>query len=67
MQDRGTGKEGNGKGRIRGGAVSAGKVIVMNEIGSPAGIITHVSVDAVSEFRERLVNISKKLAEVQKK
>ena len=41
--------------------------IVMNEIGSPAGIITHVSVDAVSEFRERLVNISKKLAEVQKK
>ena len=51
-----------GKGRIRGGAVSAGKAIVMNEIGSPAGIITHVSVGAASEFRERLVNIKKKLA-----
>jgi hypothetical protein len=34
----------------------------MNEIGSPAGIITHVSVGAASEFRERLVNIKKKLA-----
>ena len=55
-----------GKGRIRGGAVSAGKAIVMNEIGSPAGIITHVSVGAVSESRERLVNISKKLAEYRK-
>ena len=55
-----------GKGRIRGGAVSAGKVIVMNEIGSPAGIITHVSVGAVSEFRERLVNISKNLAGYRK-
>jgi uncharacterized protein len=51
-----------GKGRIRGGVVRAGKAIVMNEIGSPAGIITHVSVGAASEFRERLVNIKKKLA-----
>jgi len=55
-----------GKGRIRGGSVSAGKVIEMNEIGSPAGIITHVSVGVVSEFRERLVNISKKLAGYRK-
>lgn len=55
-----------GKGRIRGGAVSAGKVIVMNEIGSPAGIITHVSVGAASEFRERLVNISKELVGYRK-
>jgi uncharacterized protein len=55
-----------GKGRIRGGSVSAGKVIEMNEIGSPAGVITHVSVGVVSEFRERLVNISKKLAGYRK-
>ncbi|MBW1780491.1 MAG: DUF342 domain-containing protein [Deltaproteobacteria bacterium] len=55
-----------GKGRIRGGSVRAGKVIEMNEIGSPAGIVTHVSVGVASEFRERYVEISKKLAEYRK-
>ena len=38
----------------------------MNEIGSPAGIITHVSVGVASEFRKRFVDISKKLAEYRK-
>ncbi|MCF8146062.1 MAG: FapA family protein [Deltaproteobacteria bacterium] len=55
-----------GKGRIRGGSVNAGKMIEMNEIGSPAGIVTHVSVGVASEFRERFVEISKKLAEFRK-
>jgi len=55
-----------GKGRIRGGSVSAGRVIEMNEIGSPAGIITHVSVGVASEFRERFLEISRKLAEYRK-
>ncbi len=55
-----------GKGRIRGGSVSAGRVIEMNEIGSPAGIITHVSVGVASELRERYVDITKKLAEYRK-
>jgi uncharacterized protein (DUF342 family) len=50
-----------GKGRIRGGSVIAGKVIEMNEIGSPAGIIAHVSAGAVSKHREHIVNISKEL------
>ena len=50
-----------GKGRIRGGSVVAGKVIEMNEIGSPAGVITHVSAGAASKHRERMVNISKEL------
>jgi len=55
-----------GKSRIRGGSVSAGKVIEMNEIGSPAGIITHVSVGVASEYRERFVDITKKSAEYRK-
>ncbi|MFO7987184.1 MAG: FapA family protein [Desulfatiglandaceae bacterium] len=56
-----------GKSRIRGGSVSAGKVIQMHEIGSPAGIMTHVSVGVALEFREKLVDISKKLAEYKKR
>jgi len=55
-----------GKGRIRGGSVAAGKVIEMNEIGSPAGVITHVSAGAVSKHRERMVNISKELSACRK-
>jgi len=55
-----------GRGRIRGGSVSAGKVIEINEIGSPAGIVTHVSVGVDPELRERLLDISKKLAEYKK-
>ncbi len=55
-----------GRGRIRGGSVSAGKVIEMNEIGSPAGIITHVSVGVAPELKERFLDISKKLAEYRK-
>ena len=51
------------KGRIRGGSVFAGKVIEMYEIGSPAGVITHVTVGAASKLRERIVTISKKLVE----
>ena len=54
------------KGRIRGGSVVAGKVIEMYEIGSPAGVITHVSVGVASKLRERMVNISKKLDEYSK-
>ena len=50
-----------GQGRIRGGSISAGKIIEMNEIGSPAGIITHVSVGVAPKFREKLADISKKL------
>jgi len=51
------------KGRIRGGSVFAGKVIEMYEIGSPAGVITHVTVGAAPKLRERMVTISKKLGE----
>jgi hypothetical protein len=51
------------KGRIRAGSVFAGKVIEMYEIGSPAGVITHVSVGVATKLREHLVNISKKLGE----
>ena len=54
------------KGRIRGGSVVAGKVIEMYEIGSPAGVITHVRVGVASKLRERMVNISKKLGEYRK-
>jgi uncharacterized protein (DUF342 family) len=54
------------KGRIRGGSVVAGKVIEMYEIGSPAGVTTHVSVGVASKLRERMVNISKKLDEYSK-
>ena len=54
------------KGRIRGGSVFAGKVIEMYEIGSPAGVLTHVSVGVASKLRERIVNISKKLGEYRK-
>jgi hypothetical protein len=54
------------KGRIRGGSVVAGKVIEMYEIGSPAGVMTHVSVGVASKLRERMVNISKKLGEYRK-
>jgi len=55
-----------GRGRIRGGSVSAGKVIEINEIGSPAGIVTHVSVGVDPELKERFLDISKKLAEYKK-
>ena len=55
-----------GKGRIRGGSVIAGKVIEMNEIGSPAGVITLVSIGVASKLRERMVDISKKLGEYRK-
>ena len=51
------------KGRIRGGSAFAGKVIEMYEIGSPAGVITNVTVGVASKLRERMVKISKKLAE----
>jgi len=54
------------KGRIRGGSVVADKVIEMYEIGSPAGVITHVRVGVASKLRERMVNISKKLGEYRK-
>jgi len=54
------------KGRIRGGSVVADKVIEMYEIGSPAGVITHVSVGVATKLREHLVNISKKLGEDRK-
>jgi hypothetical protein len=54
------------KGRLRGGSAVAGKVIEMYEIGSPAGVITHVSVGVASKLRERMVNISKKLDEYSK-
>ena len=50
-----------GKGRIRGGSVIAGKVIEMNEIGSPAGVIAHVSAGAASKHREHMAKISKEL------
>jgi len=55
-----------GKACIRGGNVSAGKGIKMNEIGSPAGIVTHVSVGAPPQLRERLADISKKLGEYRR-
>ena len=51
------------KGRIRGGSVFAGKVIEMYEIGSPAGVITNVTVGVASKLRERMATISKKLGE----
>jgi len=51
------------KGRIRGGFAFAGKVIEMYEIGSPAGVITNVTVGVASKLRERMVKISKKLGE----
>jgi len=54
------------KGRIRGGSVFAGKVIEMYEIGSPAGVLTHVCIGVASKLRERVVNISKKLGEYRK-
>ena len=50
-----------GKGRIRGGSVSAGKIIEMDEIGSPVGIITQLSVGVAPKFRERFLDVSKKL------
>lgn len=55
-----------GKACIRGGSVSAGKGITMNELGSPAGIVTHVSVGAAPELRERIGDISQKLAEYRR-
>jgi len=51
------------KGRIRGGSAFAGKGIEMYEIGSPAGVITNVTVGVASKLRERIVKISKKLGE----
>jgi len=51
------------KGRIRGGSVFAGKVIEMYEIGSPAGVITNVTVGVASKLRQRMVTISKKQGE----
>lgn len=51
------------KGRIRGGSIFAGKVIEMYEIGSPAGVITNVTVGVASKLRERMATISKKLDE----
>ena len=56
----------SGRSRIRGGSVSAGRVIDICEIGSPAGILTQVSVGVAPEVRERFADLSKRLAEYRK-
>lgn len=52
-----------GKGRIRGGFIVAGKGAKVNEIGSEGGVKTHVSVGMDFKFRKQLNNIAKQLAE----
>jgi len=55
-----------GKGRIRGGSIVGDKGVKGNEIGSKAGVKTHVSVGMDFKFRKQLDNIAKQLAEFTK-
>jgi uncharacterized protein (DUF342 family) len=54
-----------GKGRIRGGVIEAAKGIEVNEIGSEAGIKTHVSVGTDLEFRKRMADVTKQLSDLK--